>query len=146
MAVDIIIALLLLIAFLIGYQRGLIQPLFAEAFAVIFLVEVFSHRTRFASIMAHFPGGIVTTVLAAVLGAVVASMVGGFIGARLRGLPGLRGVDGLLGVVVNVFAAVLVVYLALSTIVVLGHAFSATVGAAKLTTKQVSSMSDTLRS
>lgn len=138
MFIDGIIVVVLVAALLMGYQKGLLQPLLAEVFFFGALLFILRHRTGFADfISGHLPGGGVTAVFAALIIAVVAGYAGGMLGRTLHRLPVLRGVDGFFGVFVHGAIALAVLYLGVSALVSLDLAFGPISTAVNLTARQV---------
>ena len=99
MIIDVLIVLVVVGAAWVGFQRGLVQPLLAELFALTTLLIILHNRSAFvATTDALFHLG---AVLAVVVALNLAGLVG-YLGARLGGsinrMPVVRGVDGFLGV------------------------------------------------
>ncbi|HEV2414368.1 MAG TPA: CvpA family protein [Candidatus Dormibacteraeota bacterium] len=138
MIIDIIVVLVLVIALITGYQRGVIQPLLAEIFFFGTLLIVFRFHDQYTNEMQkllHLSP--VLSVFAALIIAVVAGAIGGSIGGAFHRLEAIRGVDGLLGVFVHVLVTLVVIYLAVSALVVLDNAFEPAIKSASLTLTQV---------
>jgi hypothetical protein len=72
--------------------------------------------------------------------AVVMGAIGGSIGGAFHRLESIRGIDGLLGVVVHGVVTLIVVYLALSALVTLDNAFQPALKTASLTLTQVNQL------
>jgi uncharacterized membrane protein required for colicin V production len=139
--IDIAVALLLIIALIIGYQRGVIQPLMAEIFFFGTLLVVFRFHDQYTSQMeklAHLTP--VLSIFLAIILAIVMGAIGGAIGGAFHRLESIRGIDGLLGIFVHVAVTVVVVYLAVSALVVLDNAFEPTIRSASLTLAQVNKL------
>ena len=87
-----------------------------------------------------------------IVGLVAAALavLGGYLGARLGGfihrMPVVRGADGLFGVFVNAFIAVLVCYTLLSVLVALGKAFATTATVNAVTAQQAAPMTQQIKS
>jgi uncharacterized membrane protein required for colicin V production len=125
--IDIAIAAVLLIALLIGYQRGVIQPLLVEIFFLAAILIIITDRDAYAAAMSKYlHANPVLSVFLALIVAVVAGYIGGVVGAAIHRMPVVRGVDGLLGIFIHVGVATIVVYLLLSALVQLDKAFTAT--------------------
>ena len=140
--IDIAIAVVLVIALLVGYQRGVIQPLLVEIFFLATVLVILTHRDAYVSAMERYlHANKFLAVFLALIVAVVAGYIGGVIGAAFHRMPVIRGVDGLLGIFIHVGVATILLYLLLSALVHLDAAFTAARGA-KLTLTQV----DTLQS
>ncbi|HLQ60427.1 MAG TPA: CvpA family protein [Candidatus Acidoferrales bacterium] len=124
MILDIVIAAILLIALVIGYQRGVIQPLLAEILFLGTLLVILRERAPYTAAMSRYlHSNAVLDVFIALILAVVAAAIGAYIGGYFHRLPVLRGVDGLLGIFVHVAVATIIVYLGLSALVTLDKAF-----------------------
>jgi hypothetical protein len=137
--IDVLIVLVVVGAAWVGFQRGLVQPLLAELFALITLLLILHNRSAFTSTTdALFHTG---AVLAVIVGLMLAGVTG-YLGARLGGsihrMPVVRGVDGFLGVWVQALFGIAICYLLISGIIVSNRAFTAltasTVNAAQLRT------------
>src|SRR5207245_3784655 len=122
--IDILVVLVLVIALITGYQRGVIQPLMAEIFFFGTLLVVFRFHEQYTNEMQkllHLTP--VLSVFVALIIAVVLGAVGGAIAGAFHRLEATRGGDGLLGVAVHVLVSVLVIYVAVSALVTLDNAF-----------------------
>jgi uncharacterized membrane protein required for colicin V production len=136
--IDIVIVILLVVALITGYQRGVIQPLLAEIFFFGTLLAVFRFHDQYTAEMQkllHLSP--VLSVFVALILAVILGAVGGVIGGMFHRMEAIRGVDGLLGVFVHVLVALVIVYLAISALVTLDNAFKPTIATAALTLSQV---------
>src|SRR6195256_6520870 len=145
--IDIVVILLLVIALIIGYQRGVIQPLMAEIFFFGTLLVVFRFHDQYTSQMekiAHLSP--VISIFVAIILAIVMGAIGGAIGGAFHRLESIRGIDGLLGIFVHVAVTLVVVYLAISALVVLDNAFQPTVKTATLTLAQVTQLESWIQS
>ena len=141
MIIDILVVLVLVIALITGYQRGVIQPLMAEIFFFGTLLVVFRFHEQYTNEMQkllHLTP--VLSVFVALIIAVVLGAVGGAIGGAFHRLEAIRGVDGLLGVFVHVLVSVVVIYLAVSALVTLDNAFEPALRSANLTVAQVNQL------
>ena len=141
MIIDILVVLVLVIALITGYQRGVIQPLMAEIFFFGTLLVVFRFHEQYTNEMQkllHLTP--VLSVFVALIIAVVLGAVGGAIGGAFHRLEAIRGVDGLLGVFVHVAVSVVVIYLAVSALVTLDNAFEPALRSANLTVTQVNQL------
>lgn len=147
MIIDVIIGIVLLIALFIGYQRGVIQPLFVYLFFLIAILILLRERTQYTNFMEQrLHTNAVLAVFVALIIAVVAGFIGGQIGGMIHKMPVVRGVDGFLGIFVNLFFAGLIIYLLLSALVVLDNAFAPTLNATTLTFAQVEQIKATITS
>lgn len=138
LVIDILVVIILVIALITGYQRGVIQPLLAEIFFFGTLLAVFRFHDQYTSEMQkllHLTP--VLSVFVALILAVVLGAVGGAIGGMFHRMEAIRGVDGLLGVFVHGIVTLVVIYLAISALVVLDNAFKPALASASLTLTQV---------
>ncbi|HEX9560103.1 MAG TPA: CvpA family protein [Candidatus Dormibacteraeota bacterium] len=141
MIIDAVIALALLVALFLGYQRGVIQPLMAEIFFFATLLLIFRFHDQYTSEMQKLLHlNPVLSVFVALILAVILGAIGGAIGGAFHRLEAIRGIDGLLGVFVHVGVTVVVIYLAVSALVVLDNAFEPTLKSATLTLNQVNQL------
>ncbi|HSS94216.1 MAG TPA: CvpA family protein [Candidatus Dormibacteraeota bacterium] len=141
MIIDIAIVLVVLVALLLGYQRGVIQPLMAEIFFFGTLLLIFRFHDQYTSEMQKLLHlNAVLSVFVALILAVIIGAVGGAIGGAFHRLEAIRGVDGLLGVFVHVVVTLIVIYLAVSALVTLDNAFEPTLKTASLTLTQVNQL------
>ena len=146
MILDLVMLILVAVAVFIGFQRGLVQPLFAYLGVGIVAVIVVTHWADYSGYLDHtlHIHPIIVGLVAAAL-----AVVGGYFGARLGGLihpmPVVRGADRLVGVFVNAFIAVLVCYSLLSVLVTLGKAFDTTKTLNALTAQQVAPMAQQIK-
>jgi hypothetical protein len=109
----------------LGFQRGLVQPLLAELFALGALLLILHNRATFAAgaeAILHVSG-----LLAAVV-ALAFSLMMGYLGGRLGGLirrmPVVTGVDGFVGVWLQALFGIAICYLVISGIIVLDRTFT----------------------
>ena len=147
MIIDIAVVLILLIALVLGYQRGVIQPLMAEIFFFGTLLVIFRFHDQYTNEMQkllHISP--VLSVFAALILAVIVGSIGGAIGGAFHRLEALRGIDGLLGIFVHVVVTLVVVYLAVSALVTLDNAFEPTLKSASLTLTQVNQLENLILS
>jgi uncharacterized membrane protein required for colicin V production len=145
--IDIIVVLVLVIALITGYQRGVIQPLLAEIFFFGTPLAVFRFHDQYTNEMQkllHLTP--VLSVFVALILAVVAGAIGGAIGGAFHRMEAIRGVDGLLGVFVHILVTLVVVYLAVSALVVLDNAFEPALRSASLTLTQVNQLENEILS
>jgi len=141
MIIDIVVVLVLIVSLIVGFQRGVIQPLLAEIFFFGTLLAVFRFHDQYTTEMQkylHFNA--VLAVFVALIIAVVMGAVGGAIGGAFHRLEAIRGIDGLLGVVVHGVVTLIVIYLAISALVTLDNAFEPALKSASLTAAQVNSL------
>src|ERR1700736_5281019 len=138
---DAAIVLVILVALVLGYQRGVIQPLMAEIFFFGTLLVVFRFHDQYTTEMQKLLHiNAVLSVFVALILAVILGSVGGAIGGAFHRLEAIRGVDGLLGIFVHVVVTVVVIYLAVSALVTLDNAFEPTLKSATLTLNQVNQL------
>jgi uncharacterized membrane protein required for colicin V production len=141
LVIDILIVLLLVVALVTGFQRGVIQPLMAEIFFFGTLLVVFRFHDQYTAEMQkllHLTP--VLSVFVALILAVVLGAVGGAIGGLFKRMEAIRGVDGLLGVFVHGVVILVIVYLGISALVTLDNAFGPAVKTASLTLTQVNQL------
>jgi colicin V production protein len=147
MIIDIVVVLVLLLALFIGYQKGVIQPLMAEIFFFGTLLLVFRFHDQYTFQMEKILHiNAVLSIFAAIILAIVMGFIGGAIGGAFHRIETIRGVDGLLGIFVHVAVTLVVVYLAISALVVLDNAFEPTLRSATLTLTQVNKLEDWIAS
>jgi uncharacterized membrane protein required for colicin V production len=145
--IDLAIGIALLIALIVGYQRGVIQPLLVEIFFLAAILVIIRDRQAYSAAMGRFlHANPILDVFLALIIAVVAGYIGGVAGAAIRRMPVIRGIDGFLGIFVHVGVAVVVIYLLLSALVQLDKAFNPTVRSSTLTPVQVNQLASTLLS
>jgi hypothetical protein len=145
--IDIAIAIALLVAIYIGYQRGVVQPLLVEIFFLGALLIIIRDRHAYQQAMEKYlHTNAVLDVFLALIVAVVAGFVGGQLGAMIHRMPVVRGIDGFLGIFVHAAFVVLISYSLLSALITLDKAFAPTIAAATLTAKQVQSLTDQINS
>lgn len=141
MIIDLIVVLVLIVALILGYQRGVIQPLMAEIFFFGTLLVIFRFHDSYTNEMQkvlHLNA--VFSVFVALILAVILGAIGGAIGGAFHRLEAIRGIDGLLGVFVHVAVTVVVIYLAVSALVTLDNAFEPTLRTASLTLTEVNQL------
>src|SRR5690348_10664988 len=147
LVIDILVVIVLVIALITGFQRGVIQPLLAEIFFFGTLLAVFRFHDQYTNEMQkllHLTP--VLSVFVALILAVVAGAIGGSIGGAFHRMEAIRGVDGLLGVFVHVLVSLVVIYLAVSALVVLDNAFAPALRSASLTLAQVTQLENQILS
>src|SRR5690348_4913372 len=88
----------------------------------------------------------VLAVFVALILAVVLGAIGGAIGGMFHRMQAIRGIDGLLGIFVHGVVTLVVIYLALSALVVLDNAFRPAVQNANLTLSQVNQLENEILS
>ncbi|MDQ6692126.1 MAG: CvpA family protein [Candidatus Dormibacteraeota bacterium] len=135
---DVIIVLTLLIALYIGYQRGVIQPLTTYIFFLGALFLIYRQRVPYlGAVERYLHGNVVVAVFLALAIAVIAGYIGSILGRALHRMPVARGVDGFLGIFLNLLMAVAVIYFVLGGLIALDRAFAPLAANAKLTQAQV---------
>lgn len=147
MVIDIAVGILILLALILGYQRGVIQPLMAEIFFFGTLLIVFRFHDQYTTEMqkiAHLNP--VLSIFVALILAIILGAVGGAIGGAFHRMDAIRGIDGLLGVFVHVGVTLVIIYLGISALVTLDNAFVPTVNAASLTLAQVNDLENKILS
>jgi uncharacterized membrane protein required for colicin V production len=139
--IDILVVLILIVALIFGYQRGVIQPLLAEIFFFGTLLAVFRFHDQYTTEMQKLLHlNAVLAVFVALIIAVVMGAIGGAIGGAFHRLEAIRGIDGLLGVVVHGLVTLIVIYLAISALVTLDNAFEPALKSTSLTLTQVNQL------
>jgi uncharacterized membrane protein required for colicin V production len=147
LVIDILVVVVVVIALITGYQRGVIQPLLAEIFFFGTLLAVFRFHDQYTNEMQkllHLSP--VLSVFVALILAVVLGAIGGVVGGMFHRMEAIRGVDGLLGVFVHGVVTLIVVYLAVSALVVLDNAFKPALASANLTLGQVNQLENQILS
>src|SRR5438034_2673588 len=138
MIIDIFVALTVLGAAFVGFQRGFIQPLLAEILFVGTLLVLLNNRDTFLGFMKDvFHASAFIAVLAALIIATVFSYAGIRAGGIIHRMPSVRGWDGFLGVFVQALTAVVLAYGLLSAMVVVDRAVRPAANNAALSVAQV---------
>ena len=144
---DVVIVVVLLIALYIGYQKGIIQPLMTYLFFFGAIFLLYRERATYLSgVEKYLHANVVLAVFAALIIAVLAGYGGSVVGQALHRMPIARGVDGFLGIFLNLAIAVGVIYFVLSGLIVFDRAFGPFSSNAKLTQAQVSTLANTVES
>jgi hypothetical protein len=144
---DVLIAVIVLVAIFIGFQRGLIQPLLIEVLFFGTLLIFFHDRNGYLAFMErNFHANAVLAIFLALIVAIVAAFGGGRLGGLIHRMPVVRGADGFFGVFVQGFLAIVLCYVLLSGLVVMDKAFRPSINAATLTVAQVQAMRKQLSS
>lgn len=139
---DIVILLVLLAALFIGYQKGIIQPLMTYLFFFGALFLIYRDRGQYLNgVEKYLHANAVLAIFLALIIAVVAGYGGSMVGQALHRMPIARGLDGFLGIFLNVGIAIAVIYFVLSGLIVFDRAFTPFVNNAKLTQAQAVSLS-----
>ena len=147
MIIDIVVVLVLIVAVIIGYQKGVIQPLLAEIFFFGTILLIFRfHDPYTAAVDKYLHLKAVFAVFIALILAVIMGAIGGAIGGAFHRLEAIRGVDGLLGVFVHLLVTLIVIYLGISALVTLDNAFEPVLKSASLSLKQVNQLESTILS
>ncbi len=143
---DVLIAVIVLVAVFVGFQRGLIQPLLIEL-GVFLTLFIFLHdRNGYLAFMEkYFHANAVLAIFLVLIVVAVAAYVGARVGGLIHRMPVVRGADGFFGVFVQGFLAILVCYAMLSALVAMDKAFNATATATSLTVAQVQAMQRQLK-
>ncbi len=145
MLLDILFAVIILVAVVVGYKKGLIQPVLAELFFVGTALFLLGNGRGFAGLLErafHLNGFFIFLVGLAVT--VFMGYLGGRLGGIIHRMPVVQGVDGLFGVFLHGFVAVLFCYFLLSTLLAFDKAFRVTAGVAALSYAQVESLKQQL--
>jgi uncharacterized membrane protein required for colicin V production len=141
------IVIVLLIALYIGYQRGIIQPLMTYVFFFGALFLVYRDRNNYLNAVEHYlHASVVLAIFLALIIAAVAGYGGSVVGQALHRMPVARGVDGFLGIFLNVGIALVVIYFVLEAMIVFDRAFTPFVNQAKMTNAQATALSNTIES
>jgi hypothetical protein len=147
MIIDVLVVLVLIVAVIIGYQKGVIQPLMAEIFFFGTLLLIFRfHDPYTTAVDKYLHLKPVFAVFIALILAVVIGAIGGAVGGAFHRLEAIRGVDGLLGVFVHALVTLIVIYLGISALVVLDNAFEPVLRSASLSLQQVNQLESTILS
>ena len=146
MIIDIIVVLALVVALIVGFQRGVIQPLMAEIFFFGTLLVLFRFHDQYTTFMDKVHINAVLSVFVALIIAVILGAVGGAIGGAFHRMEAIRGVDGLLGVIVHIGVSLVIIYLAISALVTLDNAFQPVLKSASLTVAQVNTLENQILS
>jgi uncharacterized membrane protein required for colicin V production len=147
MFIDVAVAVLILLALFLGYQRGVIQPLMAEIFFFGTLLVIFRFHDQYTSEMQKLLHlNPILSVVAALILAIILGAVGGAIGGAFHRLDAIRGIDGLLGIFVHVVVTLVIIYLGISALVTLDNAFVPTLNQASLTLAQVNDLENKILS
>lgn len=145
--IDIIVVLVLVVALILGFQQGVIQPLMAEIFFFGSLLIVFRFHDQYTSEMQKLLHlNAVLAVFLALIIAVVLAAVGGAIGGAFHRMEAIKGVDGLLGIFVHGIVSLIVIYLAVSALVTLDNSFEPALRTASLTLNQVNQLTNQILS
>jgi uncharacterized membrane protein required for colicin V production len=147
MFIDVAVAVLILLALFLGYQRGVIQPLMAEIFFFGTLLVIFRFHDQYTTEMQKLLHlNPILSVVAALILAIILGAVGGAIGGAFHRLDAIRGIDGLLGIFVHVAVTLVIIYLGISALVTLDNAFVPTLNQASLTLAQVNDLENKILS
>ena len=147
MFIDIGVGIVLLIALFTGYARGVIQPLMAEIFFLgTLLIALRFHDQLTKLTVQYLHVNAVFSVAIALILAVIMGAIGGAIGGAFHRMEAIRGIDGLLGIVVHIIVAGVLCYLAIAALVTLDNSFGPTLNTAKLTLVQVNQLENTILS
>jgi uncharacterized membrane protein required for colicin V production len=145
--IDIAVVLILVVAVIAGFQRGVIQPLMAEIFFFGTLLVLFRFHDQYtAAMLKYLHFNAVLSVFVGLIIALVLGAVGGAIGGAFHRMEAIRGIDGLLGVVVNAAVTFVVLYLAVSALVTLDNAFEPVRASTSLTATQVNNLENEILS
>jgi len=145
--IDILVILVLVIALITGFQRGVIQPLMAEIFFFGTLLVIFRFHDQYTNEMQKLLHlNAVLSVFVALIIAVVLGAIGGAVGGAFHRMEAIKGIDGLLGIFVHGVVTLIVIYLAISALVVLDNAFGPALKSASLTLTQVNDLENEILS
>ena len=130
MIIDILVALMVLGAAFVGFQRGFIQPLLGEILFVGWLLFLLNNRDAYMTFMS---GVLHANAFVAVFVALIIAGVFSYAGLRLGGIvhrmPSVRGWDGFFGVFVQALAATVLAYGLLSAMVVMDRSIALSLSA-----------------
>jgi uncharacterized membrane protein required for colicin V production len=144
---DVIIIVVLLVALIIGYQKGIIQPLMTYLFFFGALFLIYRDRGQYlAGVEKYLHANTVLAIAFALIIAVLAGYGGSVVGQALHRMPIARGIDGFLGIFINVGIAIGVTYFVLSGLITFDKAFTPFVDNAKLTNAQVTALTKQIES
>ncbi len=148
MLLDVLIAIVVLIAVFVGYMRGIVQPLLSEIGFFGTLIFLLLHRDWYSKLVQSLihTSNVAVLVFIALVVAFGLGYLGGVIGGRIHKMPVVRGVDGFLGIILHALVAVVLLYLVVSALVVLDRTFNPAIQAANLTLRQVQSIENALAS
>lgn len=147
MILDVLIALIFLLAVFVGFQRGFIQPLLIQLAFLVPLLLVLGRRDGYLATMSrYFHVNAVLAIFLALIFAVVLAFFAGRLGGLIHRMPVVRGVDGFFGVFGQALFALLVCYGLVSALVAMDKAFAPTVSAPALNLAQVEAMKKQLAS
>lgn len=144
--IDILVVVVLVIALITGFQRGVIQPLLAEIFFFGTLLVIFRFHDQYTTLLEKFHISAVLSVFVALIIAIVLGGIGAAIGGAFHRMESIRGIDGLLGVIVHVGVSLVLIYLAVSALVTLDNAFEPALRSASLTLTQVNDLENKILS
>ena len=144
---DGVILVILLVALYIGYQRGIIQPLMTYLFFFGAVFLIYRERVPYLNgVQRYLHANVVLAIFFALIVAVVAGYGGSVVGQALHRMPIARGVDGFLGIFLNVAIAIAVIYFLLAGMIVFDKAFTPFANNAKLTQAQVTTLANQIES
>jgi uncharacterized membrane protein required for colicin V production len=144
---DVIIIVVLLVALIIGYQKGIIQPLMTYLFFFGALFLIYRDRGQYlAGVEKYLHANTVLAIAFALIIAVLSGYGGSVVGQALHRMPIARGIDGFLGIFINVGIAIGVTYFVLSGLITFDKAFTPFVDNAKLTNAQVTALTKQIES
>ena len=144
---DGVIVIVLLIALYIGYQRGIIQPLMTYLFFFGAVFLLYRERVPYLNgVEKYLHANVVMAIFFALIIAVLAGYGGSVVGQALHRMPIARGVDGFLGIFLNLAIAIAVIYFVLYGLIVFDRAFSPFAANAKLTNAQVTTLASQIES
>jgi hypothetical protein len=135
--IDVLIVLVVIATAWVGFQRGLVQPLLAELFALSTALLILRNRDAFAATTEAFfhANGLVTVLIGLVLSGLM-GYLGGRLGGAIHKMPVVSGVDGFLGIWIQVLFGIGLCYVLISGIIIMDRAFTplsaTTVNAAQL--------------
>lgn len=137
MILDILILVVVAAAVFIGYRFGTVQPVFGLLGLVLVPAIVLGRWPAYSSYLDHHvhSNGVVDAVIL-VLVALLVGYLGWKLGGFVHKMPVIRGIDGLLGVLVCGLIAIWLLYGLISLAVALGMGFGGTIGQSTTTPAQ----------
>lgn len=147
MILDAAFLLLLVLALVVGYQKGLIQPLMSQVFFFGALLIIYRERAPYlGALQKYVHANLVLAIFFAIMLAIIAGYIGNTLGLALHRMPIARGIDGFLGVFVNGAIALAAIYFIIGGLITLDKAFAPVTTTAKLTSAQVAVLSGLINS
>lgn len=137
MVIDILILLVVGVAVVMGFRRGMVQPLLVEVGFLGVLWLFISHWAGYSGFLErslHVPSVVAGALIVVV--AVAAAYVGARLGGLIHRMPLVQGADGLFGVFAHGLIAVMICYFFLGALVAADKAFGPVLNGAPVTVAQ----------